>query len=217
MVRGALLDIDGTLLLSNRAHAEAWAVTLHEFGYDVPADGIEALIGMGGDKLLATLIPGMSDQAGQGKAIVSRRQQLFLERYAPRLQPAPGSRALVQRLKDEGLTLVMATSAKGDELTTLLERAGIADLIEQATTSDEVDESKPNPDIVQAALEKGGLNAADAILIGDTPYDIESARRAGVSVIAVRCGGHGADLQGAIAMYDNPADLLAHLADTPLL
>ena len=122
----------------------------------------------------------------------------------------------MQRLKDDGLTLVVATSAKGEELKVLLKRAQIDDLIEEATTSDQVDESKPNPDIVKAALEKGRLRAAETILIGDTPYDVESAKRAGVRVIAVRCGGHDADLQAAIAVYDNPADVLEHLAQTPL-
>jgi len=216
MLRGVLLDIDGTLLLSNRAHAEAWSDTFREFGHTIPPERIEPLIGMGGDKLLATLIPGMSDSDGQGKEMSSRRQKVFLERYAPHLQPAPGARALIQRLKDQGLALVMATSAKGDELSTLLQRAGIEDLIEQATTSDEVDQSKPDPDIVHAALEKGGLAPAEAILVGDTPYDVEAGKRAGVRVIAVRCGGHAGDLQGAIAVYDDPHDLFVHLEDTPL-
>ena len=216
MLRGVLLDIDGTLLLSNRAHAEAWSDTFREFGHTIPPERIEPLIGMGGDKLLATLIPGMSDSDGQGKEMSSRRQKVFLERYAPHLQPAPGARALIQRLKDQGLAVVMATSAKGDELSTLLQRAGIEDLIEQATTSDEVDQSKPDPDIVHAALEKGGLAPAEAILVGDTPYDVEAGKRAGVRVIAVRCGGHAGDLQGAIAVYDDPHDLFVHLEDTPL-
>jgi HAD superfamily hydrolase (TIGR01509 family) len=210
-----LLDVDGTLLLSNRAHAEAWSVMLREFAYDIPAERIEPLIGMGGDKLLATLITGMSDASGRGKEIAGRRQKLFLERYAPTLRPAPGGRELVQRLKDAGLTLVVATSAMGEELKVLLRQAEIDDLIEEATTSDQVDESKPNPDVVQSALEKGELEAEESILIGDTPYDVEAAKRAGVPVIAVRCGGHDADLLGAIAVYDNPADLLTHFSETP--
>jgi HAD superfamily hydrolase (TIGR01509 family) len=210
------LDIDGTLLLSNRAHAEAWSDAFREFGHDIPAERVELLIGMGGDKLLATLIPGSSDRYGEGKRLTARRQEIFLEAYAPHLEPARGGRALVQRLKGDGLTLVVATSAKGEELKVLLKRAQIDDLVEEATTSDQVDESKPNPDIVKAALEKGQLRAAETILIGDTPYDIESAKRAGVRVIAVHCGGHDADLQGAIAVYDDPADLLEHLGQTPL-
>jgi HAD superfamily hydrolase (TIGR01509 family) len=215
-VRGVLLDVDGTLLLSNRAHAEAWSDAFREFGHSIPADRIEPLIGMGGDKLLATLNPGSSDSSDQGKRLSARRQKIFMSMYAPRLQPAPGSRALVQRLKDMDLVLVVATSAKGAELKTLLERAEIDDLVEEATTSDEVEQSKPSPDIVEAALKKGRLDAESAVLIGDTPYDIESGKRGGVRVIAVRCGGHDADLRGAIAVYDDPADLLDHLDQTPL-
>jgi len=214
---GMLLDIDGTLLLSNDAHAHAWIDAFREFGYhDTSFEQIQPLIGMGGDKVLAKVAPGLTDTEGTGKKITERRSEIFLEQYAPQLRPAPGARDLLVRLKNAGLTLVIATSAKDKELQALLEAAGIDDLIEHRATSDDAGQSKPDPDIVQAALEKSGMAPSDILMVGDTPYDIEAAERSQVGVIAVRCGGHDEDLAGALAVYDDPADLLAHLGDSPI-
>lgn len=217
MFKGVLLDIDGTLLASNDAHARAWEEAFREFGHDIPAARIQPLVGMGGDKLLDTLIPGVSDTEPPGKEMTERRKAIFLHTYAPHLHPTPGARALVQRLKADGLTITIATSAKSDELETLLRAAGVQDLIEHRTTSDDTEESKPAPDIVTAALKKSGLPPDASLMIGDTPYDVESATRAGVGIIALRCGGHTDDeLRGALAIYDDPADLLAHYDHSPL-
>jgi phosphoglycolate phosphatase-like HAD superfamily hydrolase len=118
----------------------------------------------------------------------------------------------------EGLTLVIATSAGSDEMRALLERAGVADLIEDATSSRDVESSKPDPDVVGAALRKGRLRADEVVMIGDTPYDIEAATRLDVPTVALRCGGWWDDyaLSGAVAIYDDPADLLAHYHESPL-
>lgn len=217
MIEGVILDIDGTLLLSNEAHAHAWVDAFADFGYQASFFQLKWLIGMGGDKLMATISPTMSPEEGIGKVISHRRSNLFLQRYAPFLEPASGSRALVERMRRAGLQLVVATSAKEHELETLLEKAQVKDLLDVTTTSSEVEQSKPAPDVVQVAMEKLGLQPDRAIMIGDTPYDIESARKAGVEVIAVRCGGWDDDSLGeAVAIYDNPADLLAHYDESPL-
>lgn len=217
MVRGVIFDIDGTLLLSNEAHAHAWVDAFQEFGYDIPFEKIFPLIGMGGDKLLATLVPGLSDTSGTGKGLSERRKEIFLSRYAPKLRPAPGSRDLVMKVRDDGLRVGIATSAKSQELETLLKAAQVDGLIKHQTTSDDAEESKPDPDIVQAALQKLKLQSGDVVMIGDTPYDVESAGKAGIKVIAVRCGGHtDGELQGALAIFDDPADILTHFEETPL-
>ena len=217
MLRGMLLDIDGTLLLSNEAHARAWVDAYREFGYHVQLARVRPLIGMGGDKLMKRLTPELDSSAGTGKQIADRRQEIFFQRYAPTLEPAPGARALLLRLKADGLTLTIATSAKDRELGVLLKAAGIADLVEEKTTSDDAKESKPDPDIVHAALVKSRLSANEVLMLGDTPYDVESAGKLGVGVIAMRCGGHSdEDLRGAIAIYDDPADLLAHFDSSPI-
>src|SRR5262249_49565411 len=137
--------------------------------------------------------------------------------YLPHIKPFPETRELLLRLRAEGLKLAVASSAKEDELKPLLEIAGAADLIEEKTSSDDADQSKPDPDIVQAALDGADLSAHEAVMLGDTPYDIEAAIKAGVKVIAFRSGGWDDEaLAGAIAVYDGPADLLAHFYDSPI-
>lgn len=217
MIRGIILDIDGTLILSNDAHAQAWVDAFAEFGRELAYDQVRPLIGMGGDKLLARVAPGLSEEEGEGKQISERRREIFLERYAPSLESAPGSRELVQRMRHAGLHLMVGTSAKQQELDALLKAAHVEDLLTEMTTSDEVEQSKPAPDVVTVALDKLHLAAGEVIMIGDTPYDIESAGRSKVGTIAVRCGGwDDGHLGGALAIYDDPADLLAHFDESPL-
>jgi HAD superfamily hydrolase (TIGR01509 family) len=133
------------------------------------------------------------------------------------VRPLPGARDLVLRLRNEGLVVVIATSARKSEMRALLEVAGVDDLDLPSTSSDDAGESKPEPDIVHVALARGGCRPREAILIGDTPYDIQAASKAGVGVVAFRSGGFtDAALAGAIAIYDGPADLLARFASSPL-
>jgi len=216
-LRGILLDVDGTLVLSVDAHAMAWAEAFGEAGHEIPPERIRPLIGMGGDRLLPELVPGLSDEHGVGQAIATRRGEIFLERYSKSLRPAAGAWDLLERIRDEGLRRVVASSAQKAELDVLLERAGVADLIDDATSSDDAKSSKPAPDIVEAALASSGLRADEVVMLGDTPYDIESAARAGVGVIAVRCGGFPDDtFAGALAIYDDPAHLLREYESSPL-
>jgi HAD superfamily hydrolase (TIGR01509 family) len=214
---GVLLDIDGTLLDSNDAHAQSWVEVLRRHGYDMPFERVRPLIGKGTDKLLPELT-GLDAGAGLGKKISEERKALFLRDYLPKLHPTRGARALVERLRREGFRLVVATSAGGDEVALLLRQAQVDDLIEQATTWDEAGRSKPDPDVVCAALAKGKLRPENAVMLGDTPYDIEAAGRAGVPTIAFRCGGWWDDkaLAGALAIYDDPAALLADFERSPL-
>lgn len=214
--RGVLLDIDGTLVQSNDAHARTWVQALAEDGIDVPFERVRRLIGMGGDKLLAEAANLRADSV-QGKRISRRHRELFLEDHLPHLRPCPGARELLEEMKSRGLRLAVATSAEADELRGLLKICGADDLAEEKTSSDEVEDTKPAPDTVQVALGKIGLPAGEVLMLGDTPYDVESAGRAGVGVIAVRCGGWGdTDLKGAVAIYDDPADLLRHYGESPL-
>lgn len=217
VLKTVLLDVDGTLVLSNDAHAQAWVESFAALGYDVPFEQVRPLIGMGGDQLMPQLVPGLDPEKGHGKAISDYRKKLFLSEFAPRLVPANGSRELVQRIKAEGLNPMIASSAKSEELGSLLKAAKIDDLIQQATTSSDAEVSKPAPDIVEAALAKANSAPEEVIMLGDTPYDIESAGKAGVKVIVMRCGGFSeAQLKDAIAIYNDPADLLQHYDSSPL-
>ena len=206
-IRGVLLDVDGTLLDSNDAHAQSWVEIFRRHGFDIPFERVRPLIGKGGDKLLPELTR-IDSESPRGKKLSDERRALFLERYLPALRPTRGARLLVEKLKASSLRLVIATSSGEKELQALLRQAGVADLIERATSSAD-GASKPDPDIVRAALEEGRLGPHDAVMVGDTPYDIEAAGRSAVRTIALRCGGWWDDaaLSDAIAIYDDPAAL----------
>ncbi len=216
-LRGVLIDIDGTLIDSNDGHAASWADVFAENGMDIPFERVRPLVGMGSDKLLPELT-GIDHESVEGKRLSDRKKAVFKEKYLPNLQPTRGARRLLEHMVAEGLTLVIATSAGGDELHALLDRAGIGDLIDDTTSSGDVESSKPDPDVIGAALRKGRLGVRDAIMLGDTPYDIEAAATAGIPTIALRCGGWWNDqaLGGAVAIYNDPADLLAQYDDSPL-
>jgi HAD superfamily hydrolase (TIGR01509 family) len=210
-LKGVLLDIDGTLLDSNDAHAAAFTRAFAEHGLDIPFAHVRPLVGMGGDKLIPSLI-GVERNASDGEAIAERKNGIVEERYLAQLKPTPGARALLERFLADGLTLVVATSAGRDEMRALLRQTGIDDLIHDATSSAEVESSKPDPDVIGAAVKKSKLKPNELVMLGDTPYDIEAAGKAGVATIALRCGGWWNDdaLAGAIGIFDDPADLLAH-------
>lgn len=214
--RGVLLDVDGTLVDSNDAHARAWAAALEEQGYDAPFERVRALIGKGGDKLLPELT-GLEKNSPEGKRIGERRAAIFQGQFLKTLRPFPQARALLERMRAGGLRLVVASSAEKDELDSLLDVAQVSDLIERKTSSSDAPHSKPDPDIVQAALDQIGEPPGAVLLLGDTPYDVEASAKAGVKTIALRCGGWDLpDLAGAIAVYDDPADLLARYDESPL-
>jgi len=216
-IRGALLDVDGTLVLSNDGHAQAWVEAFKAYGYDVPFEKVRPMVGMGGDKVIPQLERGLDAEEGVGKKIADKRKELVLNKFVPDFQPANGSRALSQRMQQEGLKLIVASSASSQELELLLKVARVDDLLPERTTKDDAGESKPAPDIVSVALKKIGLPANEAVMIGDAPYDIESAEKVGVGTIAMRCGGFSdEDLKGALAIYDDPEDLLAHYDESPL-
>ncbi|HEV7992922.1 MAG TPA: HAD family hydrolase [Gemmatimonadaceae bacterium] len=216
-LRTILLDVDGTLIDSNDAHARAWVDSFAAHGYVVPFERVRPLIGKGGDKIIPELT-GLDPESGEAKRMSETRTEIFLERELPTLRPTPGARALLERMTSDGYELVVATSAKSVEVRALLERTGVADLIQAASSSDDAERSKPDPDIVQAALRISGSQAAHSAMLGDTPYDVEAAARARVPAIALRCGGWWGDdeLRGAVEIYDHPADLLARYDESVL-
>lgn len=216
-LQAVILDIDGTLVLSNDAHAQAWVEAFAEYGYEVPFEKVRPLIGMGGDKVIPMMVPGLNKYEGDGKAVSHKRKEVMINRFIPTLSPTPGARQLILHIQQAGLQTVVASSATTEELTLLFKVAQVDDLLDAETMSLDADASKPEPDIVEAALEKLKMSPSQAVMIGDTPYDIEAAKQCGVGTIAVRCGGFDDNqLKDAIAIYDDPADLFAHYAESPL-
>lgn len=215
-VKAVLFDVDGTLVDSNDAHAHAWVASFAEHGIAVEFARVRRCIGMGGDKLMPA-VSGVEEDSDAGADIASRRGEIFAERFLPHLKPFRDADRLVAELKARGLTMVTASSAKHDELRPLLEIAGVEGLMDANTSGDDAEHSKPDPDIVRAALKRAHATPRDAVMIGDTPYDVEAALAAGVPIVAFRCGGwmHD-DLKGAAAIYDGPWDLLSKLENSAL-
>lgn len=214
--KAVLFDIDGTLLDSNDAHAHAWLDALRGHGKNVPFDLLRAKIGMGGDKLLCD-VAGIDHESVEGKSIVERRIALFKGYYLPDVAPLPGARQLVERLRARGLVCAAVSSAKAADLADLLRIATVADLLDPVISSDDADHSKPDPDLLELALQRLGLTAQECVYVGDTPYDIAACQRAGVPVIGFRSGGwDDRALRGAIAIYDDPQDLASRLDASPI-
>lgn len=216
-IQGVILDIDGTLVQSNDAHAQAWVEAFASYGYEVPFEKIRPLIGMGGDKIIPMVAPGLDKEEGDGKKISEKRKELILNRFVVTLAPTPGARQLLLQIHKAGLNIAVASSSTAEELSRLFKAGQVDDLLNEDTMSVDADASKPAPDIVEAALIKLKLPPDQAVMIGDTPYDIEAAKKCGVRTIALRCGGFDdSQLSEAIAIYNDPADLLANYADSPL-
>ncbi len=205
-----LLDVDGTLVDSNDAHAQAWFDVLEHNGYKTELSLVRELIGKGGDKLIPQ-VTGLEPSSHEAKRLSTERGAHFKHVYLPQLRPFPKAEALLRRMSGAGLRLVVASSAKEDELKPLLELCGALSYVQHQTSSDDAEHSKPDPDILLVALKKAQCSPGEAAMLGDTPYDVDAALRAGVRAVAVRSGGHpDAVLARAVAIYDDAADLLAH-------
>jgi HAD superfamily hydrolase (TIGR01509 family) len=216
MYRGVLLDVDGTLVDSNECHARAWADAFVAHGFAIPFAAIRTRIGMGGD-LLVTELTGLAADAEEHQAIAATRAMRFRARWLADVRPLDGARDLLDKLRSEGYPYILASSSNGDELEAILDAGGILDLCRDRTSADDVDRAKPHPDIIEVALDRLELAPADAVLIGDTPYDVEAATRAGVAAIAMTTGGFALDsLADAIAIFRGPASLVAGWARSPL-
>ncbi len=215
-VDAVLFDIDGTLVDSNYVHVDAWSRAFREAGRNVPSWRIHRSIGMDGSKLLEALV-GSSDSA-----VAEEAKKLHGEYYADAssdLEVLPGARELLADLGSRGITVVLATSAPESELATLRDLLDVEDSVAVVTSGEDADVAKPEPDIVAVALERAGVRAERALMVGDSVWDIESAGRAGVRAIGVLSGGISrSELldAGAVAVFDDPADLLANIENSPI-
>jgi HAD superfamily hydrolase (TIGR01509 family) len=209
-----LFDVDGTLVDSNYLHTYAWCRAFREAGVDVETWRIHRSIGMDGERLLASLAEDADDQTrGRLKDLHSR----YYAESTQLLRPTPGARELLQAVDKLGLQIVLATSAPEDELAILREVLASDDLASAVTSSKDVDTAKPQPDIVDVALRRAGVDAEHAVFVGDAVWDVEACNRAGVQTIALLSGGVSRDElgnAGAKEVFENTADLNKHLDDT---
>ena len=207
MIGAILFDVDGTLVDSNDLHAAAWQQTFRHFGVALPYERIRSQIGKGGDNLIPSLLP-PGVVAAKQEEIEDFRSELFKRDYLEKARPFPGVCALLERLHGDGTKIVLASSAKSEELEFHIDRIGCREFVAATTSKDDVEHSKPCPDIFEAAIAKiAPLDADDALVVGDTPWDVKAAARIGVKAIAVRCGGfpeHVLSRAGAVAIYDGP-------------
>lgn len=219
MIQAVIFDLDGTLIDSNEAHVLAWDRTFRHFGKNFPIDQLRKHIGKGVDQYLPEFLS--PEEVGTiGKQIDEYRSNLFKKEYLPHLRPFPGVRDLFERIRRDGKRIALATSGKRQELRFYKKLAQIEDLTDCEVTADDADKSKPAPDLFEATLKNLGDPPAKAVKnVGDTPYDVEGAGKAGISTIAVLCGGFSeAELRaaGAIAIYKDPAALLKHYETSPI-
>ncbi|MGV8875065.1 MAG: HAD family hydrolase [Rhodococcus sp. (in: high G+C Gram-positive bacteria)] len=215
-VDAVLFDIDGTLVDSNFVHVSAWSRAFREAGREVSAWRIHRCIGMDGSKLLESLV-GSSDSA-----LAEKAKKLHGEYYTAAsgdLEVLPGARELLAEIKSRGIAVVLATSAPEGELSTLRDLLDVEDSVAVVTSGDDADVAKPEPDIIAVALERAGVESTRAVMVGDSVWDIEAAGRAGVRAIGVLSGGISrAELldAGAVAVFEDPADLLEHVESSPI-
>ena len=219
MTKAVIFDVDGTLVDSVDLHARAWAEALQHFGYTVSEAEARTQIGKGGDQLMPVFVP-KDDLSRIGHDLEQWRGAHFKSQCLDKVRGFPGVRALFDALLAHGIRVALGTSAKPEELKTLKQAAGIADLDLTEATSKDAEQSKPHPDIFQATLKRLGTAPGETVAVGDSPYDAEAAVKAGITPVGMLCGGFPeADLRqaGCIAIYRDPADLLARLEGSPLL
>ena len=216
MIKALIFDVDGTLVDSVAIHAKAWQEAFEEFGYAVPFEDLRGQIGKGGDELMPVFLSEDEIKAS-GEHLKARRSEILTQKYLPKIKAFPKVRALFERLRGDGITIALASSAKGDEVQIYKQRADIVDLVETETSADDAERSKPHGDIFQAALDRlPGVDPADAIVIGDTPYDAQAAEKVGLRTIGVLSGGFSERVlreAGCFAIYRDAADMLARYGE----
>ncbi len=215
MIEAVIFDVDGTLVDSVDLHAEAWERAFARHGHDIALTRLRSQIGKGGDQLMPEFLDA-ADLEVLGDEIERDRGAIFAAEYLHRVKGFAGCGDLMRALRQRGLRIALASSAKGAELKAYKTAAGIDGLIDVETSSDDAERSKPHPDIFLAALDRLDLAPDRVVVVGDSPYDADAARRAGAASVGVLCGGFAeADIRagGAAHVYRDIPDLLAHIDD----
>lgn len=218
MIKAAIFDLDGTLVDSNDLHAEAWQETFRHFGKEIGYRDLRHQIGKGGDQYLPVFLDPV-EMKTIGPDVEHYRSELFKSKYLSRVRAFPQVRALFEKLRGDGKRIVLVSSGNATEVEHYVKLMEIGGLIEAQTTKSDVRHSKPDPDVFLSAMNTLQLSAEEAIVVGDTPYDVDAAKRTELPTIGLLCGGFSEDelrASGAVAIYRDVADLLASYHRSPL-
>jgi HAD superfamily hydrolase (TIGR01509 family) len=213
--QGILFDVDGTLIDSSYIHTIAWWGAFRQYGYDIPMASIHHFVGMGGDRLVDSLLPSGRDKSLDPE-IMSSHGALYASHW-PALRAFDGAKDLLAQCHAAGLAVALASSARERDLQVMKATLDAEAFIDAATSSNDAEESKPAPDILVAALEAVGVEAENAIYVGDAVWDMKAAGALGIPAIGVTCGGvSAAELRdaGAVEVYEGPRDLLENLTSS---
>ena len=219
MIKAILCDIDGTLVQSNWLHAEAWQVALGAMATHLPRQHRRRQIGKGGDELIPVFVPWWKRDAVE-EPLKAFRKEVFKQEFMHRVEPLPHARDFLAHCKEKGIKLALSSSADKPELEIYKKIVGMEDLIDEQTSASDADRAKPHPDIFTATLERLGLPAKECIALGDTPYDAESAGKAGLRTIGVETGGWTREelyAAGCVEVYASVADLLERFDESALV
>ncbi len=219
MIEAVLCDIDGTLVQSNWLHARAWKDAFAAMGIELELEDVRRQIGKGGDELIPVFVPWWRRPAVE-EPLKTYRKFVFQQDYLSQVKALPKVREFLLRLKEAGIRLSLASSADKDELEIYKRIAHMEDLIEESSSADDADRSKPHPDIFEATLHKLGLPPSKVLALGDTPYDAEAAGRAGISTIGVTTGGWSKEElmeAGCVEAYTDVAELLERFEESALM
>jgi HAD superfamily hydrolase (TIGR01509 family) len=219
-LKGIIFDVDGTLVDSNDFHAEAWQKAFEHFGKNFPFALVRKQIGKGGDLLVPDLLSGREMRRFGGE-LREFRKKLFRDHYLDRVRPFPGVSQSVERLHDQDLRIVLASSSDADEVEHYTKLLGIGDFLDGSTSKDDAEFSKPSPEIFEAALERLGLDSDEVVTVGDTPYDVLASHRACLTIVAVLSGGFDKEelgkaefiLDGVRELPERISEIDAHLAE----
>jgi HAD superfamily hydrolase (TIGR01509 family) len=219
MVKALLCDIDGTLVQSNWLHAESWQVAFGAIGIHLELEEIRRQIGKGGDELIPVFVPWWKREAVE-EPLNAFRKEVLHQDYLHRITPLAHARDFLARCKQEGIRIALSTSAEKDELEFYKKLVGMEDLVDEETSATDADRAKPHPDIFQATLKRLGLKPTECIALGDTPYDAESAGKAGLRTIGVETGGWTKEelyTAGCVEVYSSVGELLQHFDESALV
>jgi len=219
MLRAVIFDVDGTIVDSNELHVDAWDEIFRRYGKSFPREKLHAHIGEGGDQYVPNFLNAL-EMRDFGAKLEKERGEVYKEKYMAKVRPFPRVRGLFERIKRDAKRVALASSGKSDELEHYMSLAKIQELVDAQTTKDDVVHSKPHADVFMAALRKlGNLSPDDAVVVGDSPYDVIAAKRILLPTVGLLCGGFSEEelrSVGAVAIFRDPADLLENYERSPL-